>query len=484
MNSNITYEAVIGLEVHIQLNTESKAFCGDRAAYSTSPNSQVSTISLAHPGTLPKINEAQIEAAIKLGLALDCTINTECHFDRKHYFYADLPKGFQTTQDASPICIGGQVSFLSGESIKTCAIHHIHMEEDAGKSVHDLSADSSYIDLNRAGVPLLELVTQPALHSANEVYQFIHTLRKLVRFLNISDGNMEEGSLRCDCNVSIRPKGSMHLNPRCEVKNINSARYARKAVQFEIDRQIKMYQAGQSVSQDTREFLPEQGVTRSLRGKEDAHDYRYFPEPDLPPITITREVILAIQKQLPTLPLAHYKRLTETYRIEPADALVLIEQKDSILYFEKILKVQKGIRPVEWAKLFINRVKPYLDEKALPHSSFPLNSQQIHDFLEILHRGELVKSTVNQKLWPALIQTPQDVYALMAEMGLNEKTDDDALQRIADEVIKTNPEQVRKYRNGKKALMGFFIGQVMRQTQGKSDPAQVKKALETILARD
>ncbi len=478
------YEAVIGLEVHIQLNTKSKAFCGDRAGYSTIPNSQVSAISLAHPGTLPRINQAQVDAAIRLGLALGCEINQRTYFDRKHYFYADLPKGFQTTQDSEPICLGGEVPFVFQGRIKTCAIHHIHMEEDAGKSIHDLDDKFSYIDLNRAGVPLLELVTQPDLHDAEEVFHFIHALRKLVRFIDISDGNMEEGSMRCDCNVSIRERGFQGLNARCEVKNINSARYARKAVQFEIDRQIELYEAGKTVSQDTREFLPDQGITRSLRGKEDAHDYRYFPEPDLPPVLISKELIQQIQSELPTLPILYYKRFVNEYGLDQADAVSLIDSRETAEYFEKVLAEQPSIQPSEWAKLYINRIKPHLEEHELQPGDFPVGSRQLADFLAILHGGEVVKSTVNQQLWPVLLAKPQDVGELVKKLGLDEKTDDHTLKQVVSEVIRSNPQQVDKFRKGKKAVIGFFMGQVMRQTKGKSDPDQVRKELESALLQD
>ena len=328
------YEAVIGLEVHIQLNTESKAFCADRASFSTTPNSQVSIISLAHPGTLPRVNSSQVTSAIKLGLALGCDINQKTYFDRKHYFYADLPKGFQTTQDSMPICVGGLVNFLLDKEIRTCRIHHIHMEEDAGKSLHEDGEDYSLIDLNRAGVPLLELVTEPDLHSADEVFEFIHALRKMVRFLDISDGNMEEGSLRCDCNVSVRRKGESILNPRSEIKNVNSARYAKRAINFEIDRQIKLLQEGKKTIQETREFIPESGITRPLRGKEEAHDYRYFPEPDLPPVIISDEEVSDIKKTIPALPIQCYRNLIENHDLSHADAIVISEHLDHFEYFE------------------------------------------------------------------------------------------------------------------------------------------------------
>ena len=472
-----TYEAVIGLEVHIQLSTRSKAFCSDAASFTTHPNTQVSAISLAHPGTLPRVNRMQIESAIKLGLALGCDINRETYFDRKHYFYADLPKGFQTTQDGQPICVGGLVKFLDDEIKKTCEIHHIHMEEDAGKSLHDIEDHHSLIDLNRAGVPLLELVTQPDLHSADEVFHFIHALRKLVRFLDISDGNMEEGSLRCDVNVSVRKRGFMGLNPRCEIKNINSARFARRATKYEIERQIAKIKRGEEIVQDTREFLPQKGITRSLRGKEDAHDYRYFPEPDLPLIVVNQNQIDDIKSRLPELPIELYEKFRTKHQLDHADAMVLTETSELAAFYESVLNSAPAVSSVSLAKLFVNRCIPYLNENELKPDEFPLSYSQITSFLELLNNGKIVKSIAYQKLWPVLLDKPQHVEHLAVELGLLGGTDENTITKLIDEVMTENPDQVQKYLNGKKAILGFFIGQVMRKANGKADPALLRKSL-------
>lgn len=300
--SNQEYEVVIGLETHVQLATHSKAFCGDDARFGGEPNTHISTISLGHPGTLPHLNKRQIEFAVRLGLALGCQINLRSTFDRKNYFYADLPKGYQITQDRLPICVGGSLRISTKDGDKEVQIHHIHMEEDAGKSIHDLDPNDSLIDLNRAGVPLLEIVTEPDLRSADEVDAYMTAMRQLVRYLEISDGNMEEGSLRCDCNVSIRRLGDTHLNARCEIKNMNSMRFARRAIEYEVSRQAQIMEAGGKIAQQTLNFDPETGTTSPLRSKEDAHDYRYFPEPDLPPVVILPEYLEAIKMQMPPLP--------------------------------------------------------------------------------------------------------------------------------------------------------------------------------------
>ena len=278
------YETVIGLEIHVQLSTKSKAFCADDTSFGGEPNTQVSTISLGHPGTLPRLNKKQIEYAVRLGLALGSEINQVSYFDRKNYFYADLPKGYQITQDRRPVCVGGDLEIRVGEMRKKVRIHHIHMEEDAGKSMHDSDPVNSFIDLNRAGVPLLEVVSEPDLRSPEEVDAYMSAMRQLVKYLEISDGNMEQGSMRCDCNVSVRKKGATKLGERCEIKNLNSMRYARRAINYEVKRQIDLIESGGRVKQQTLNFDPTTGVTSPLREKEDAHDYRYFPEPDLPPV--------------------------------------------------------------------------------------------------------------------------------------------------------------------------------------------------------
>ena len=367
------YETIIGLEVHVQLATQSKAFCGDDTTFGAEPNTHISVVSLGHPGTLPKMNKKQVEFAVRLGLALDSKINPRNTFDRKNYFYADLPKGYQITQDNEPICIGGALEIKVGEERKKIRIHHIHMEEDAGKSIHDIDPHHSLIDLNRAGVPLLEIVTEPDLRSPEEVDAFMSGMRQLVRYLEISDGNMEEGSLRCDCNVSVRKKGDTQLNERCEIKNMNSMRFARQAIQYEQKRQIDLMEKGERVQQNTLNFDPVTGTTSPLREKEDAHDYRYFPEPDLPPVVLDKDYIEKIRTQMPSLPNELFQKFTSEFQLSDYNAGLLTEEKETALYFLK--NVENGKFHKAIANLIINKIKPFCNEQKIAISEFPVPQQ-------------------------------------------------------------------------------------------------------------
>jgi aspartyl-tRNA(Asn)/glutamyl-tRNA(Gln) amidotransferase subunit B len=478
MDQASAYEAVIGLEVHIQLLTKSKAFCGDSTEFGRSPNSQTSIISLAHPGTLPWPNKEQVRYAVMLGLALDCRINQHSYFDRKHYFYADLPKGFQTTQDSRPICMGGQVSFPTGEGTRSIRLNHIHMEEDAGKSLHEIDDHYSYIDLNRAGVPLLEMVTEPDFRSADEVYHFINELRRLVRYLNISDGNMEEGSLRCDCNISVRKKGQQSLNARCEVKNINSARFARKAIEFEIERQISLMEKGETIRQETREFLPDQGITTALRGKEEAHDYRYFPEPDILPIVVTDPELEAIRKNMRALPDDFRNILTHQYQLSSDDVEIIIDNRSRAEDFQTFLEEHPEIPAKLAAGFFINKWYPAEEDPGIPEGlTFDLVSQ----FLKLIDNNKITSSIAYQRLWPELVTQPQDVMGLAQKLNLLQTSDAAAIETLARQVLNENPGQIRDYRKGKKGVITFFMGQLMRKSRGKANPEIARQTLEKIL---
>ncbi|NND35318.1 MAG: Asp-tRNA(Asn)/Glu-tRNA(Gln) amidotransferase subunit GatB [Saprospiraceae bacterium] len=470
------YEPVIGLEVHIQLATKSKAFCGDSAAYGGAPNSHVGLISLAHPGTLPRPNQSQVEFAIRLGLALDCEINRRSIFDRKHYFYADLPKGFQTTQNAQPICLGGRVIFPAGAENKSIRLHHIHMEEDAGKSLHEEDPHVSLIDLNRAGVPLLEMVTEPDFRSGDEVYFFINELRRLVRYLEISDGNMEEGSLRCDCNISVRKKGENILNPRSEIKNVNSARYARKAIEYEIERQIKLIQSGGTPTQETREFIVDKGITVGLRSKEDANDYRYFPEPDILPIVISDLQIEEIQNSIPSLPSQHRENLGRL-NLSPEDIEIIIETRERAENFNHFLSSHPEISAKMAANFFVN--KWYPNETDSGYSA--ITHSHIADFIDLIEKKKISSTMAYQKLWPTLVKEPQDVNYLFKKLNLAQTDDSEALESMAKAVIAANQNQLEKYRKGKKGIITFFMGQLMRKSKGKANPEVARKILEKIL---
>lgn len=478
MDKTSEFEAVIGLEVHIQLLTESKAFSGDSTGFGAPPNSQTSIISLAHPGTLPRPNKKQVEYAIRLGLALDCEINLESYFDRKHYFYADLPKGFQTTQDKQPICLGGRVEFRIGDQLRMIRLNHIHMEEDAGKSLHEMDTDFSYIDLNRAGIPLLEMVTEPDFRSGEEVYYFINELRRLVRFLGISDGNMEEGSLRCDCNISVRQVGQTSLNARCEIKNINSARFARKAIEYEIERQTKLMENGENIKQETREFLPEPGITVALRSKEDAHDYRYFPEPDILPIRITKNKLESIRRSMPILPNEFRRIFIEEFDLSAEDTEIIIENYPRAVSFMNFIREHPSLPPKLSANFFINKWYPGEDAGEVNQD---FDRKYIVQFLELIEEKKISASIAYQRLWPELIKKPQDVFQLCQNLNLLQSNDLDEIRVLAEQVLRENPDQLEKYNKGKKGIITFFMGQLMRKSRGKANPEMAREVLEKLL---
>lgn len=470
------YETVIGLEIHVQLATQSKAFCGDDASFGGEPNTHISTISLGHPGTLPRLNKKQVEYAVRLGLALESEINLHSAFDRKNYFYADLPKGYQITQDRSPICIGGHLKVKVGDEEKTIRIHHVHMEEDAGKSMHDSDDAYSYIDLNRAGVPLLEIVSEPDLRSAEEVDAYMSAMRQLVQYLGISDGNMQEGSMRCDCNVSVRPKGSEKLGERCEIKNLNSMRYARRAIAFEVKRQIDLIESGGRVSQQTLNFDPVSGETSPLRDKEDAHDYRYFPEPDLPPVILDESYVNKIRQDQAALPWELYERLQQEFELSDYDANLLTAELATAQYFLQLNAAAPNAKGA--ANLIINKLLPYCQEENITLAQFPVNISRLGKFIQLIEDGQVSNTIAYQTLLPELIAQPgQEPLSLAKKMQLIQNKDEDFLSQLVDEVIAANPEKVKVYRNGKKGLLGFFMGEVMKRSKGQAEPKSTNALL-------
>ncbi len=476
------YETVIGLEVHVQLATKSKAFCGDDTTFGGEPNTHISTISLGHPGTLPRLNKKQIAYAVRLGMALGCDINQTNNFDRKNYFYADLPKGYQITQDREPICIGGKLTIEVEGNKKDIRIHHIHMEEDAGKSIHDLDPRNSFIDLNRAGVPLLEVVTEPDFRSAEEVDIFMTAMRQLVRYLEVSDGNMQEGSLRCDCNVSVMPKGVDKYGERCEIKNLNSMRFARKAIEYERKRQINLIEKGGKVRQQTLNFDPETGVTSPLRDKEDAHDYRYFPEPDLPPVVISDEYLESIMDEMPPLPWELQEQFSQEYGLSDYNAQLLTEEKETALFFLDISKHTTNYKAA--ANLLINKVKPWIDEQKASVDQFPVPSKHLAQLIQLIEEGKVSNSIAYQKIFPALIESPDQTPLQIAEsQNLLQSSDSNFLEALADEVIAANPDKVKAYQKGKKGLIGFFMGELMKKSKGKAEPKSANALLREKLNR-
>ncbi|MEY4904350.1 MAG: hypothetical protein RLZZ292_2165 [Bacteroidota bacterium] len=474
------YETVIGLEVHVQLSTESKAFCGDSISFGAAPNTHISTISLGHPGTLPRLNKRQVEFAVRLGLALGCKINATSYFDRKNYFYADLPKGYQITQDRQPICVGGSVEIEVDGKKKHIRLHHIHMEEDAGKSIHDTDPNYSFIDLNRAGTPLLEVVTEPDLRSPDEVAIFMMTMRQLVRYLEISDGNMDEGSLRCDCNVSVRLQGETTYNNRCEVKNMNSMRFAKRAMEYEVKRQIGIMESGGRVAQQTLNFDPETGITTPLRSKEDANDYRYFPEPDLPPVVLSESYLKKIETEMPPLPKVLFDQFTTAFGLSAQDAFILTEEKETALFFIDFTTRTSNYKAA--ANLTINKIRPYLQEKNANWSDFPVSKTQLAAFLQLIDEGKVSSAIAYQRVFPVLMEQPETAPLTIAEnLNLLQTSDNDFLQKVAQEVLAAFPEKVKEYKKGKKGLIGFFMGEMMKRSQGKADPKTGTEILTRLL---
>ena len=464
------YEFVIGLEVHIQLLTKSKMYANDSAEYGGLPNTHVSVITLGHPGTLPKVNKKAIEFAVKLGLAVDGNIRYENQFARKNYFYADLPKGYQITQDKTPFCNGGHITIkLKDGSEKNINLTRIHMEEDAGKSIHDQDATDTLVDLNRAGVPLLEMVSEPEICNGDEAYAYLTEVRKLVRYLDICDGNMEEGSMRCDANVSVKIKGVKEFGKKVEVKNMNSIRNVQRAIDYEFTRQIDLIEAEKEIAVETRSFNATDGSTFSLRSKEAANDYRYFPEPDLQPIFITEKYINEVKLTLPELPNALHKRYVKEFSLSEYDAAVLTDSKEIALYFNELVKHTKNYKAASnW--LTVN-IKSYLNENAVHITQFPVKPAQIAELISIIDEGKISHSSASQKIFPELVNQPNKTSLQIAqELNLIQESNTDALQDLVNQVIAKYPEKVIEYKNGKVTLLGLFMGEVMKLSKGKADP--------------
>ena len=473
------FETVIGLEVHIQLNTKTKAFSPEINKFELIPNKNISSVTLALPGTLPVANKVQIQKAIKLGLAFECEINKVNFFDRKNYFYPDLPKGYQITQDSQPICKGGHINFFSEGTEKIVRIHHIHMEEDAGKSSHDQSEFYSLIDYNRAGTPLLELVTEPDFRSGQEVFDFLAYLQKVVQYLDVSDGNMEEGSIRCDCNVSVRPLGSEQYGERREIKNVNSKKFAKIAIEYEAQSQINELQQGKKIYKTTMLFDPDSGKTRPMRKKETENDYRYFPEPDLPPIKITDEQINRIKSQITWLPYSLADELGNKYGVPTHHLEVLTDKIDIGNYFIKL--ANHGIETKELADLMVLKLIPYSLESQKSLQSL-LPEEKIKEMIDLILMGKVSKAAVYQYLVPASIQNSDvGVLDLAQQLDLLKSEDQDFLDEIIHTILIDFPDKVKEYRSGKKGLIGFFVGQVKKEVGNKADPKIVNDKLLKLL---
>ncbi|SNR29257.1 MULTISPECIES: Asp-tRNA(Asn)/Glu-tRNA(Gln) amidotransferase subunit GatB [Hymenobacter] len=471
------YQPVIGLEVHAQLLTRSKMYSSDENEYGALPNNNLSVITLGHPGTLPRVNSTAVEYAMKMGLATNCQIRRNNLFARKNYFYPDLPKGYQITQDKTPICTGGHVEIrLSDGSTKKIGITRIHMEEDAGKSMHLAGEVETLVDLNRAGVPLIEIVSEPDIRTSEEAYAYLAEIKKLVQYLDICDGNMEEGSLRCDANISVMLKGADQYGTKVEVKNMNSFRNVQRAIDYEIERQIAMVEAGEIIDSETRGFDAQSGTTSGQRSKETMNDYRYFPEPDLPPVVIDDEWLHRVQAELPALPQQLYARFTGELGLSDYDATVLTADKDVALYFDELTRLTTNAKAA--ANWVTGPVKAYLNERALTLEQFPLTPQHLADIISLIDANKIGHSVASKQLFPYLLDNPTQTAAAAAEaQGLLQQSDAGALEAQIQQVLDANPAKVAEYRAGKKSLTGMFMGELMKLTGGKADPKLANQLL-------
>ncbi len=472
------YEVVIGLEVHAQLKTKSKIFAPDGTEFGQEPNSETSPITLGMPGVLPVLNKEAVNMGILTGLALNCTIPPRCKFDRKQYFYPDLPKGYQISQYDEPICVGGYLE-INGKKI---GITRAHLEEDAGKLVHagaDGLAGSSYslVDLNRAGTPLLEIVSEPDMRSSEEARAYMEELRNIVRYIGVCDGNLEEGSMRCDANISIMPKGSKEFGTRAEIKNVNSFSALQRAIEYEIDRQIEIVEEGGEVVQETRLWDDNSRETRSMRGKEDAHDYRYFPEPDLMPLEISREWVEEIRAKMPELP----SQKRERYKglgLSEYDAGVIVEQMNLALFFDKVLEL--GATPKTAVNFIMGEIAAYLKEEKLDINETKLIPENLAELITLIEK-KTISNNIGKQIIIDMLKDGTSAKEIVEKKGLSQITDTSAIKEICQKVVDANPNQVAAYKGGKVQLFGFFVGQVMKETKGRANPQVVNQLLKEIL---
>ena len=462
------YEIVVGLEVHAQLLTKTKLFCGDSIEFGAEPNTHVSPITLGHPGTLPKMNKKAIEFAVKMGLACHCEIIRHNYFARKNYFYPDLPKGYQVSQHTTPVCKGGVVKIKTNDE-KHIRLNRIHLEEDAGKSLHDVDPENTCIDYNRAGTPLIEIVTEPDIRSSEEAFSFLTEIRKLVRYLEICDGNMEEGSLRCDANISVRKKGETQLGTKVEVKNLNSIRNVKKAIDAEAKRLIDILEKGDTITQQTRSFDANNGITFAIRDKEDADDYRYFPEPDLTPFNLQDDFIETIRHSIPPLQEERMKKYTSVLALSEYDAVVLTEEKTFSDYFANVIEYTDNYKGV--ANWMLGPVKSWMNENNKEISTFPIQPKQLASLIDLVDSGKVSFSAASTKIFSQLIIDPSKSSEQIAiEQNLVQQSDASVLEPVIEQVLIKYADKVKEYKKGKKGLLALFVGEVMKQSKGRADP--------------
>ncbi len=471
------YEIVIGLEVHCQLNTKTKAFCGCSTEFGLPSNTNVCPVCLGMPGTLPTLNQQVLESAIKLGLATHCQIAPHSIMARKNYFYPDLPKGYQISQFEEPICSEGHVDFFVGDTPKQARLIRIHIEEDAGKSIHDIGEDT-YMDANRCGVPLLEIVSYPDIRSPKEASQYLQKLRQIIKYLGISDGNMEEGSLRCDANISLREFGAEKYGTRTEVKNMNSFKSVEKAIEFEAYRQQDILKSGGEVVQETRLWDADKLETRSMRSKEFAHDYRYFPEPDLVPITVSKEQQQRIQERLPEFPEARKTRFIQEYQIPEYDAGVLTVEREIADYFEETVKISNDSKAASnWV---MGEVLRTLKEKIIDIDEFSIQPERLGALLNLIGKGA-ISNSMGKSVFEKMLDSEDSPESIVEKEGLAQVSDTSAIEQVVDEILAQSSAQVEKYKSGKTNVFGFFVGQTMKQMKGKANPKIVNEILKAKL---
>ncbi len=463
------YTAVIGLEVHAQLLTKSKIYNTDSTEYGSLPNTNVGVVTLAHPGTLPLLNKRVVEYAIKMGLACHSTITRFNIFDRKNYFYPDLPKGYQITQDRTPICVGGYVTIDTKGGPRNMQLHRIHIEEDAGKSMHLAAEVDTLVDFNRAGVPLIEIVSNPDIKTSDEAYAYLTEIRKLVRYLDICDGNMEEGSLRCDANISVMLNEAKEYGKKVEVKNMNSIRNVQRAIDHEIERQIEEIEKGNTISSETRTFDASNGLTYSMRTKEELNDYRYFPDPDLSPLVVSEPWLEEIRASMPALPRELYDKYVGEFNLPEYDAHVLTDSKDIALYFEEVCKLTTNYKATSnWV---MGPVKSYLNELTLSADEFPISPAELVSLMNLVEENKTSFSVASQRVFPELLKSPNKTALEVAQqLNVIQDSNQDSIIPIIDEVLKEFPGKVEEYKNGKKGIVGMFMGEVMKRSKGKADP--------------
>ena len=468
------YEVIIGLEVHAQVTSNSKLFSSSSAKFGAEPNTQVSLVDAAFPGMLPVINEFCVKQAIKTGIGLKAQINKRSVFDRKNYFYADLPQGYQISQFKHPIVGEGTVVLDMPNGTKEVGIERLHLEQDAGKSIHDIDPQNTMVDLNRSGVALMEIVSKPDLRTPDEVNVYVKKLRSIMRYLGTCDGNMQEGSLRADVNVSVRIKGTDKLGTRCEIKNVNSIKFMQMAINYEANRQVDLIEEGKSIAQETRLFDTKKNETRSMRSKEDAHDYRYFPDPDLLPLEVTDDFVEKIKSEIPELPDEKKKRFIEKFKLSPYEATILVSDIETSKYFEEVIENSDVKLATNW---ITGELFAVLNNKNLEISESPISSKNLSKLINLIKDGT-ISGKIAKTIFELMMDSDKDPQKIVEEKGLKQESDPKALEALIDKVIVDNPDKVKEYKSGKEKLFGFFVGQAMKDSNGKANPQLVNDILK------